>query len=174
MLAVLVGVAFNHGERLVTGNPLHGRQVHPGLYKMGNGRMAQGMPDNLLRVQPGCDDNAAEGLKDIDRVAVLGSDGREKPGRPFRKDIYITFQKFGKVVRDRLLAHSGFRFRDENNVAVEVYVLAADAEDFHFTHGGFKADDDEGVYVLVLVLLGAFNQSLYLLNGRYVIRPCPS
>ncbi len=42
MLPVLVAVPYNHLQGLVTGNALNGWQVFPGLYKMGNGRVAQG------------------------------------------------------------------------------------------------------------------------------------
>jgi len=35
-------------------------------------------------------------------------------------------------------------------VAIQVYVFAADAEDFHLTHGGFKTYDDEGLKVTAI------------------------
>ncbi len=51
--AVLMGVASDYCQCLVTGNSLDRRKINSRLDQMGDSRMAQGVRCDLVRVQPG-------------------------------------------------------------------------------------------------------------------------
>ena len=43
-------VALDHRQRLMSADPLDGGQVNPGLNQVRDGRVAQGVPKDLIRV----------------------------------------------------------------------------------------------------------------------------
>lgn len=50
---VLVRVADNHRQGLVSADSLHRRQIDTGLHKMRDSGVAQGVADHLAWIQPG-------------------------------------------------------------------------------------------------------------------------
>lgn len=50
MRSVGVRVALDHDQGLVPGDPLHGREVHARLNKVGDRRVAERVADNLIRI----------------------------------------------------------------------------------------------------------------------------
>jgi len=54
----------------VAGDSLHGRQVNVGLDEMSNRGVPEGVTHDLLGIEPGSPDDAAEGITDIDGVAL--------------------------------------------------------------------------------------------------------
>ena len=65
---ILVRIPLDHRQRLVSADPLHCGQIDAGLNKMGNRGVAQGVPKDLVWVQPGGGDDAAKGLAHVHRV----------------------------------------------------------------------------------------------------------
>jgi len=55
---------------------------------------------------------------------------------------------------------------DIDGPALDVHVLAADAENFRAAHRGLETNDDKGIDLGVLILLRGFNEALNLLDGE--------
>jgi len=52
MGAVDVGIAQHHRERLVAADPLHGRQIDPGLHEFGNRGVPHDVRCHQLGIEP--------------------------------------------------------------------------------------------------------------------------
>lgn len=162
MLAVLMGVSFDHRKGLVSRDSLDRRQIHPGLDKVRYGSVSKRVDKNVLRIKPCSSDSPLKWLLYIHGMPACCRDRGEEPGRVGRAGINTVLEKIHQVSSNGLLSCTGLCLWDVDDPAGKIDVLLPDGHDLHPTHRGLQSDDNEGVDLLVPVFFRDFNQSFHL------------
>jgi hypothetical protein len=88
-----MGIALHHLQGLVARDTIDRDQINACLYEVRNGRLAQGMKDDLLGIKASGFDHSLEGFEKFYHMASLGLGLREEKRLNYTKSINAVGSK---------------------------------------------------------------------------------